>query len=199
MNLAKSKNLVLGVNAQYRKSIPLYHLLMRKSGVPEPSPLSSFYFEMESKGSGNRIIGKSLWTDVAAHPLSMLLEEIPHGIIRTSDIKSTIDDSSVQVMFPYIYDGTTCKVEIIYRVIKEGTPKRKFGFNEFIADYAGFNENNVFRARLSNKNEEVIGQDFMHASIGEFLTAVQGKNSFSNELIYKNLELQTQVYQSLNR
>jgi predicted dehydrogenase len=200
MALAQKNKRILKVNTQYEHALSLYRELQRKLDIV-PSPPNSFTFYMESKGSGTRKSGTDLWVDVSAHPLSLLVNIMPQGTIDERKIRTSLTPNTLHVTFPYVEGNSQCDVDIVYNIISEGNPQRKFGINGHIVNYTGFNdEHRVFKARLSGEGEEVTGEDFMHLSVKDFLNSIQEhKIGTYSKVICRTLELQAQVYRALSR
>jgi predicted dehydrogenase len=203
---AEKNQRLLGLNTQYVAAIPDFEKLKAAvTGAITAGAPRSFYFEMESKGSGGRREYDDIWIDMGPHPLSLMMAWLPGGRLQEEDARCEIARKESRLTFNYLSAaGEPCAVTIICRNIAEGTPIRRFGVDGFIVDYAGRNNaDGVFRAYLRRGEREIECEDFMQCSVRQFVRAVENGDQsclmVSGQEGYDHLVLHSWVYQHATR
>lgn len=172
---ARRAGRLLGVSAQYPAVIPTYRAFHEKVLGPMEK-VNRVYMEMEVKGRKGPKSYEEIWTDRITHPLSLVIGFLPGGQIDYDSVRCVIAERENRVQFDYLTPSGRCAVEVIMRDIDEGTPVRRFGVNDFLVDWLGYpDEQGIYRAALKYGQEEVRCNDFLHALIERFASAVQGK------------------------
>lgn len=202
LNKSKKKNLLVGMNAQYVAAVSCYNEI-RKKFLDNFDKPSSFYFEMESKWNGKEINYYDLLFDVLPHPISLLLEFFSYDMLLKESLIFNI--SSLESILQFDFkdsSGKICSAKIVCRKINEGIPIRRFGVNDFIVNYSGYNDDQgVYGACFNYKGSEFKYEDLMRVSIRRFMQSVKNKDPslilVSGEKAYKNLEIQTALYKNI--
>lgn len=199
VDLARQTNLHLGVCTQYAAALFYYRQLYEKARG-SLATIESFYAEMETLARGRRRCAEEVWTDMAPHPLSMLLAWMPDGVIEPASLEVASGSGEVQARFSFADSTGSCRCEIIVRDLHAGQPLRRFGVNGFLVDCTGRSApDGTYCSVLSTGESELIGDDFMSLLIARFAeAAVQPTRVplISGEVGLRNLELQLQVLQN---
>ena len=199
VDLARQTNLHLGVCTQYAAAL-FYYRQLYEEARGSLATIESFYAEMETLARGRRRCAAEVWTDMAPHPLSMLLAWMPDGVIEPASLEVVSGSGEVQARFSFADSTGSCRCEIIVRDLHAGQPLRRFGVNGFLVDCTGRSApDETYCSVLSTGESELIGDDFMSLLIARFAeAAVQPTRVplISGEVGLRNLELQLQVLQN---
>jgi hypothetical protein len=144
-----------------------------------------------------------MWIDRASHPLSVVLAFLPDAQIVSASVSCTLSERENVARFEVTSAQGRCDVDIVMREIVEGDPIRRFGVNGCLAEWRGFpDEQGIYRAGLSHGGQEIVGDDFLHASIKQMVNAVSGAGEgpvVSGEAGLRNLEMQVELLEQSER
>ena len=200
--VARQSGRLLAVNTQYLAILPTLRELY-ESQVGPLERIKRLSFEMESKGG---ISGPNqwdeIWIDLASHPLSLVVGWLPGCTMDETTVSCRIGRDEVTARFTVDAPQGRCEVAIDLRNVTEGTPKRRVGLNDLVADIAGRNdEHGVYRTFLSAGDTHRQCDDLVQMCIRRFLAAVRGEGEplASGEEGYKNLDFQLAVFERASR
>jgi predicted dehydrogenase len=161
-----------GMTAQYPASLPMYReLYERDRGALET--IETFEMKMEVKRRGERRLFERNWIDVASHPVSLVIAFLGRGEIDWGSAECLVEEAECRASFEYKHAAGRAKVSFEIRDIAEGVPLRQFGVNGFCVDWDGYADaDGIYRAVLKHHDQQVNGEDFLHAMIGGFTDAV---------------------------
>jgi len=169
---AKRRGVLLGINAQYPAAVEGFEELHRSVLGREPE-YESLCFVMETRGKQRSAHGSSeAWVDLGPHPLA-LLDSLAPGSVDWSTLRHSEGPGEAVVDFTWVSGDRRIAIHLECRRGVQGEIHRKLGNQDLVADYDGFNENGVFRARLRGGSGEWSGQDYMQTSIERFIQAVR--------------------------
>jgi predicted dehydrogenase len=196
---AAEEGRVLAVNAQYPAGVPALLDLYRKQRRSEP-PFETVTVLMETKGAPRSPHGPAeVWVDLGPHPFALLETLVPRGRVEPGSERLSGEGHEVIYEFQWQAPERQPRVRFELRRIKEGSPARRFGVDGFLVDYAGRNQNGEFVAVLQCGGEEWVGEDFMRASIRQFMEAAASGDParalFGGEAALRHLEEQVRVWQ----
>ncbi len=201
VELARNRGLQLGVCTQYASSLSHYRRLYEVVRGPL-AEITSFFAEMESVSRGRQRDARTMWIDMAPHPLSLLLSWFPGGRIDPASLRVEFAGSQAKAEFDFVEAGCVCRSQILIRDRQEGSPVRRFGVNGLVVDCLGRPDaGGVYRAVLRQGETEVEGEDFMQLLIAQFDQALgQGHAPLVDGATgVRNLELQLQILQEAER
>lgn len=189
---AKARGLTLGVSTQYVAALGRYREVYESARGPL-AKADTFFMDMESKGGVKEF--EVIWLDLASHPLSMLMELVPHGDMEPDSLRLGIGRKRNTARFRFGSPGSgSTAVELVLGDVAEGTPRRRFGVNGYVVDVGGkADEQGVYRSVLRSPDGETVFEDTMHTTIAAFVEAVRGNRAgplVSGETGLRNLELQ---------
>lgn len=195
---ARKAGVILGINAQYPAAIQPWIELYRQVFQREPF-LHDGYFLMDTRGEPRSPHGAAeVWVDLAPHPIA-LLDRLAPGGVDWSTLEHEDGPMEVSVKFTWRSPEWTIQAHIECRRTPGGTPRRRLGDQDMIAEYDGVNVDGEFRARLRYQDHEWVGKDFMQVSIDRFLEAVRTRDSshllVGPEAGLRQLEALTGVWQ----
>jgi predicted dehydrogenase len=200
---ARSAGRILAVNTQYLAALQPYREIYRRHWGNMP-PLTSLYFEMESKGgrSGPNE-HEEIWVDLASHPLSLLVALMPGSAVVWESLDCAVGRAHVACRFlARDSQDNECQVIILLRNVTEGTPARRFGVNGRIVELAARNDaQGIYRTYIRWNGSEQEHQDLVHSSIQRFIAAVQGNGEplAAGESAVENLRLQLEIFRRSRR
>ena len=184
------------MSAQYPASVPIYQdFYVQERG--QWDDVRSVYMEMEVKGRKGPKFGEDIWIDLATHPLSLAMGFLPGYDVDWDTARCVVDERENSAQFDMVSNGKRARVDIILRDIDAGVPMRRFGVNDFAVDWQGYaDEDGVYRAKLTQGNNEVVCNDFMHILIDDFAKKVSGEGGkvwVSADDALQNLRLQVDL------
>ncbi|NLO05064.1 MAG: Gfo/Idh/MocA family oxidoreductase [candidate division WS1 bacterium] len=173
---AEDAERVAAVNTQYVAAVDAFNSMMAERGVDTGSP-ETFFMQMESRGGAEGTDREQIFIDLGPHPLSVLMGFCGPGHMDESTVSCVVEQKRVDAEFDYVMDGgATCRAHIVCCNRPEGDLIRRFGINDVLVDYEGRNDDQgVYRAYLMHDGEEVCAQDFVEASLEQFVNAVRGE------------------------
>ena len=199
---ARRTGKLLAVNTQYLAVLPVLKQLYQEQ-VGELEQIGRLSFEMESKGG---VSGPNqwdeIWIDLASHPLSLVVGWLPGCKLDESSIRCLIEQDQVTACFQVDAPQGRCQVDIALRNVREGTPQRRVGINDLVADIAGRNdEQGVYRTFISAGERQLRGDDLVHTCIRAFVRAAagQGEPLASGEEGWKNLDFHLAIFERAQR
>ncbi len=193
---ASEKRLFLGICTQYVAAKPCYMKVYREL-KGEPKKVESFFMHIESKEKGRDRSPGEIWTDLAPHPLSLLMDCVPGGEIAPGTISVEAAGREVRTVFDFISsEGEVCETDIITGGV-EGSPIRKFGINGLVVDNVGRpNRNGVYESLIVYGDRNWEFRDFMHTTVSHFDSVVfsgEGRPLTTGNEAIENLKMQIEV------
>ncbi len=168
----KRMNRQFVLTAQYPAVVPIYRdFYTQVNGKWDR--MDSLTMEMEVKGRKGSKSREDIWIDLASHPLSLVMGFLPGG--KMDSVCCVIAERENRASFDYVTDQGRCAVSFVLRDIDTGTPRRRFGVNDFLVDWSGYADAaGIYRARLSQGDHQVTCDDFLHILIAQFAAVVCG-------------------------
>lgn len=165
---ARSRGVKLGICTQYVAALPQYEALHKAVRGPVPHP-RSFYAEMETLSRGRERSPAQIWVDMGPHPLSLLLAWLPEAQLDEGSLTTAFEKTEARTEFVVRTGQDSCKCLIVVRDKPDGTPARRFGINEAVADYEGrADADGIYRSVLRMDGQEHVGPDLMSLLISKF-------------------------------
>lgn len=173
---AESAGLIAAVNTQYVAGVDAYRSFMQQRRT-ETGPPATFFMQMESRGGAEGTDYEQIFIDLGSHPLSVLMGFCGPGRMVEESATCIVEQKCVEARFDYeMHSGGVCEAQIVCRNRPEGELVRRFGMNDLLVDYEGRNDDEgVYRAYLSQGEDEICAQDFMERSFECFVSAVRGE------------------------
>ena len=195
-NTAREKGLILGVCTQYVAAKPCYMEVYREIRG-EPGGVESFFMHIESKERGRDRSPGEIWTDLAAHPLSLLMELVPGGRIDPKTISVSVSDKEVKTTFDFVSpSGERCETEIVTAGVEEN-PIKRFGINGLVVDNVGKpGKDGVYKSIIIYEGREWRFRDFMHTTVAHFDAVVrtgEGRPLTTGDEAIENLRAQIEI------
>lgn len=175
VEVARQTGRLLGVNAQYPAAVPHYCDLYRRERGEEPR-FETLSFVMETKGKPRHPHPGEVWADLAPHAFAMLDALLPGGTIDPSDERLTSAPGRVHYDFTWVASGRRARVSFALARVLGDPVARRFGADGLLVDYEGRNQDGEFVAVLRVGEEEWVGEDFMRASIRQFVEAATARD-----------------------
>lgn len=171
---AQHKGVLLGTQMQYCfAAAPTCEL----AGVA-PDEIHEFSMEMETK---NQIEGRgfrTLWVDLAPHPLSVLQTLAPGAKIESIEQFGCEELRSVADFTLRRADGKPLQARVEIGCVPGQNPVRRVRLNGREVHYAGVNINGDFKAKMwTVEGKERIENDFVDSLIGNFVRACKGEET----------------------
>jgi len=169
VRLANERGRILALNTQYPACLPLYREL---AGLVEGQALGALLWEMEIRDRG--LSATDLWADLAAHPLSLLLELLSEQVGTFGDVEVAVSDGEVRLQFRC--GAVDCRWR--FAQVAGPTMRRSFGVNgrvvEFVSRRGPGHEVRTYLS-LGERRSEL--PDMMAGSIQRFVDACAGRGS----------------------
>ncbi|MGQ9733072.1 MAG: Gfo/Idh/MocA family protein, partial [Candidatus Zipacnadales bacterium] len=117
---AENMNRLFAVNTQYAAVAPHLQASCEAQGVA-PQPVTQFFMQMESRGHGGIREYETIWHDLAAHPISVLLALVPDGQVDWSTVNCIAERQQIRCTFDFAPpSGQVCRASILLRHVPEG-------------------------------------------------------------------------------
>ncbi|NCO35566.1 MAG: hypothetical protein AUJ92_05695 [Armatimonadetes bacterium CG2_30_59_28] len=200
---SRRRGLTFALNTQYVAAVPDYHSFMG-TAFEECLYPETMFMRMESKNPVGQKEYESIWTDLSPHPISMLMEWCPAGIVDEDSVSFTVERCRNRCKFDFVSpEGKATQVEFDLGQIQEGAPERAFGVNGRIACYEGRNDaDGVYRSYLRCGDQEIITEDFVQVSVRAFIHSIDDPSAeplVTGDEGLRNLEIQLQLLERAAR
>lgn len=189
---------IAAVNLQYAAAPAAYRALCSRLGIDTGAP-QRFFMHMDSKPESNKY--EIIWRELAPHCLSVMVAFCGPGTLATDSISLEISYQQCRACFIYQpVQGAAVECEIITGNVPEGPLTRRFGINDYLADYTGRNNaDGVFATYLSMQGDEAESDDFMYLSMAGLVAAVRGETGRPLVTMTEGLDNQRMQIEILKR
>ena len=173
------KGLLFGVNTQYAATVPLLRRFYEEIRGPLET-VEEVEMHLTAKVRGRDDEGESIWVDMGAHPLSVVMGLLGEVTVLPETLDVGVSHRDVTAAFSVHPKGEPeRKARVRIRVGRVEADKadlpRSVTINGLTFTLGGRRDSEgVFRAVLGVGEREEEVEDFMHTSVAAFVAAVRG-------------------------
>jgi predicted dehydrogenase len=172
VDAARSRGLLLGMNAQYPAALDGWRELHRRILGREPRP-EVLRFRMESAARPTRPNQPSqAWIDLGPHPLAFVDAEAPGAIVPGTLVLKE-PDGAAEVAFEWQTAGRRLSVHVRCGFRMDGQVCRLLESADLSVQYEGRQIDGEFATVLRAGDQEWFGKDLMRVSVERFIEALE--------------------------